>query len=426
MSNNTRPNIVLVTVDSLQAGHCGFMGYDRDTTPTLDRMAAEGLVFDQAIAPGTGTPDSMPAIFTGEFPIGGDSRNTDRGMEDNAIEAHMSARDTIPERLSRLGYQTAAFTPNPWTSRYFGFDIGFDYFIDFFEADLTIPLFERMFDGQGIPGMSEFRLLMSWIQRENTFKPWEAFYSDITDWIDGADRPYFVWIFLLDVHFPYLASSKHRSQTLWHVFHSNLQLYLNEQDTGHDPKTQQRLVRAYDDALRYTDDFFDNLLSDVDTDNTIVVVHSDHGEGLGEHDTYGHQDVMYEELIHVPLLVYGNDITGQYSPPTSLVDLPDVLTAIGQGQSPIPERDTPTVAVSPWYDLSALRGTRWKFVRDDGANTDLLFDLETDPDEESDVIGESPSLRDTFSDRLRSIRRGEDELRAVNRAINQTLREGRL
>jgi len=426
MSGNTRPNVVLVTVDSLRADHCGFHGYGRETTPTLDRMADEGLVFENAIAPGTGTPDSMPAIFTGQFPIGGEVRSPDGDSNDNVIAAHMAARETIPERLSRLGYRTAAFTPNPWTSRYYGFEAGFDRFVDFFDEDRTRALFERILDGRAVPGLSELRLLMSWFQRENTFRPWESFYDDVVDWIDETDEPYFVWVFLLDVHFPYLVPSTYRTQSLWSVAHSNLQLYLEDQNTAYDRKTRCRLRRAYDDAVRYTDDFFATLLSDIDTDDTTVVVHADHGEGLGEHDSYGHQDVMYEELVHVPLLVYGNDIGGRYSPPLSLVDLPDTLTAIARGQSPVPDRDAATVPVSPWQTLSALRGRRWKYVRDDDANTEHLYDLATDSEETTTATDQASPLLDVFGDRLRSIRRAEDELREASRAVDRTTNKGQL
>ena len=140
-------NIVLVTVDSLRADHCSFAGYDRETTPALDEMAADGLVFENAIAPGAITPESLPAIFTGRYPAtpsdDGGRIATTRGQ----IRRHMQVCDTLPERLSRLGYTTGAFTPNPWTSRYFGFDQGFDRFEDFMDADISSSIWERMLAG---------------------------------------------------------------------------------------------------------------------------------------------------------------------------------------------------------------------------------------------------------------------------------------
>jgi arylsulfatase len=121
-----RPNIVLVTIDSLRADYCGYIDDDSTATPTLDRLAEEGLAFETAIAPGPSTPESMPAVFTGEYPIDGDE-NTLAAWRDR-IRRHMRTRDPLASRLSRAGYETAAFTPNPFTSRHFAFDQGFDRF----------------------------------------------------------------------------------------------------------------------------------------------------------------------------------------------------------------------------------------------------------------------------------------------------------
>lgn len=109
-------NIVLVSIDSLRADHCGFMGYDRGTTPNLDRLANEGVVFVNAIAPGPATPQSMPAIFTGAHPYAAvDSEKFDTRKN---IKHHLNRSRTIPEQLTELGYTTAGFSPNPFTSRY--------------------------------------------------------------------------------------------------------------------------------------------------------------------------------------------------------------------------------------------------------------------------------------------------------------------
>jgi arylsulfatase len=120
-----RRNIVLITVDSLRADHCGFMGYDQDTTPYLDTLADESVVFDRAIAPAPFTKQSMPAIFTGQY----------HTPTRDDYEDHVRKRDTIAERLSRRGYSTAGFSPNPFASRNFGYDDGFDLFEDFFGND---------------------------------------------------------------------------------------------------------------------------------------------------------------------------------------------------------------------------------------------------------------------------------------------------
>ncbi|MGM0718657.1 MAG: sulfatase-like hydrolase/transferase, partial [Halobacteriota archaeon] len=192
MPDSTDPgrNIVFVTVDSLRADRCGFMGYDEPTTPTLDAMAADGVVVEHAVAPGPITPASLPAMFTGKYPLAIDDDSTGGTPELTAargqIRKHMEAQDSLPAMLSRQGYTTAGFTPNPWTSRYFGFDAGFDHFEDYMSEDVSSSIFERMLSGEGSKSASALRLVLSWIQRENVFKPWEAFYEDIVEWIELA------------------------------------------------------------------------------------------------------------------------------------------------------------------------------------------------------------------------------------------------
>lgn len=131
-----RRNIVLVTVDSLRADHCEFMGYEKDTTPTLDAMAEEGVAFENAIAPGPKTPEAMPAIFTGCHPPLRTENTSEPTDERKArIRDHMRIRSTIPKRLQERGYTTIGFTPNPYTSRHYNFDKGFDHFEDFLDSE---------------------------------------------------------------------------------------------------------------------------------------------------------------------------------------------------------------------------------------------------------------------------------------------------
>jgi len=384
-----RPNIVLVTVDSLRADHCGFMGYEKDTTPTLDAMAEEGVVFENAVAPGTSTPDSMPVMFTGMYPIGREIQH--EGTIETSIGTHMAVRESLPERLSRMGYTTAAFTPNPWISRYFGFDDGFDHFVDFLDEDRGSWLFKRMLEGRGTRRAEMLRLFLSWIQEENSFKPWGSFYDEIIQWGQSATEPYFLWVFLLDSHFPYLTDREHRSQSLWGMYHSNLQLYVDEQTTPYGERTYERLVQGYDDAVRYTDKFFSELRADLD--DPVFVITSDHGEGFGDHGTYGHQERLYEENVHVPLVVSGEGYDGSVSDPISLATLPDIITDIASGEDDIGEPEGPYAVVSPQKEVSAIRLQGWKLIRDDRDDKTELYHLDADPEERENLADEETTMR---------------------------------
>ena len=389
-------NVVLVTFDSFRADHCGFMGYDRDTTPTLDTMADEGLCFENAIAPGPSTPEAMPIILTGSHP-----RSLSGGIETDflrrqrALREHMGARETLAERFSRAGYATAGFSPNPYTSQYFGFDAGFDYYEDFVDGSRE-RLYEGMLDGVlddlDLQGLFPARVLLNWLQREEVFKPWEAFYESIVEWIQSVEEPYFLWVLLMDTHDPYLVPSEYRTQSRRATYHANWRLWRQGHEPPFSEETHDRLVRAYDDTIRYSDAFVERLLGDLEGE-PLVAVHGDHGEAFGEHGTYGHQQRLYEENIHVPLVVHGGP-DREVEEPFPLAETPRLLLELaGEGACSVGAE--PARARTLGGNRTAIRGQDWKYLQ--GPEGMELYDLESDPGEHE------PS--------------GESELREAGRAL---------
>ncbi|WP_434522791.1 sulfatase-like hydrolase/transferase [Halorubrum sp. AS12] len=255
-------NIVLVSIDSLRADYCGFMGHEGGITPTLDSMAKDAIVFENATSPGPRTPESMPGIFTGEFVS--DDLPTDMVPQRELINKHMERHRTLPEQLSEMGYTTIGLTPNPFTSRFFGFDRGFDYFQDFI-GDSSDGFYQRLFKGWlgGDTVSNVLRLSRNMIQREEVFKPWESFYDEAISEVQDTEEPYFLWVFLMDVHEPYMAGDGFRSTKFWERWSAIWRLYLGDKESPFDEKTTRRLIRAYEDSIEYTDAFFDRLLDDL-------------------------------------------------------------------------------------------------------------------------------------------------------------------
>ena len=361
-------DVVLVTVDSLRADHCGFMGYEADVTPTLDEVAEEGLVFEQAIAPAGTTSGSVPAFLTGEHPVDREWFATDTDKR-TWIREHLAARETLPERLARRGYETAAFTANPWTSRYFGFDRAFDHFEDFMDEDVASGFVESGLKRRS-KGFSLLSQMLNWWQGQDMFMAWEAFYDDVVAWLEEADSPYFLWIFLVDVHMPYLPGAGYRSQSRLLTYPANAGLF-----AGRSPAPGSRLhdvlVRAYDDTIRYTDAFVERLLEDLGESSPLTVVHADHGEEFGEHGTYGHGVHMHEADVHVPLVV-ANGPTGRIEAPFSLLELPELVTALAADE-PYDHLTGPYATCRNYDPELAVRGRDWKYVwRPDG---EALYDV---------------------------------------------------
>lgn len=403
-------NIVLVTIDSLRADHCGFMGYGRDTTPTLDRMAAEGVVFNTAIAPGGKTPESMPVVFTGQYPFNRAKRaNLDEWR--NRILPHMSARETIAEQFSRAGYTTIGFTSNSFTSRYFGFDDGFDYFQDYLDSE-TRP---------GVEVPSPIRSAIKFVNRSGSFKPWTDMFDDIVTKTRDSSEPYFLWVMLMDTHVPYIVPRNHRrNNSLLDMLYANWR-------RGGDPEKAEaarpKIVSAYDDTVRYVDIFLERLEAALGEHDPIYVVHSDHGEGFGEHGRYGHSGVLYEENIHVPLVVSNADDTGTYDRPFSLGEIPSLLTALRNDGRPSPDDfDGPVVTRTEIGHRFAVRGPRYKLICD-GDDDLMLFDLRRDPNEESDRYHDCEEIAELLFEIGEQRVRWDDEKIRISRGISRLSRE---
>ncbi|WP_187433082.1 sulfatase [Natronococcus pandeyae] len=409
-------SVVLVTFDSIRVDHCGFAGYERDTTPTLDRMADEGIVFENAIAPGPSTPEAMPVILTGSHPRSVAGSNCTEFVErQTMLREHMAARETLAERFSKAGYATAGFSPNPYTSRYFGFDEGFDAYEDFIDGSrerLYDGMLNGTLDGLDLQGLFPARVLFNWIQREEVFKPWEAFYDSILEWVRGTDRPYFLWVLLMDTHDPYLVPSSYRTQSRYATYRANWRLWRQ----GHAPpiseRTRDRLVRAYDDTIRYSDAFLDRLLNDLPHD-PLIVVHGDHGEAFGEHGTFGHQQRLYEENVHVPLVVHGGS-TDTVADPFSLADLPELLLDLAVGDE-LDVDGTPAIARTLDGERTAIRGRNWKYLT--GPDGDAAFDLTTDPGERSPL--EELALYELCQIFVNSVVYSDREKRRIGGAVDQ-------
>ncbi len=212
MSNN----IVLITVDSLRADHCGWLN-QTDSTPHLDSMAADSLTFTSAISPGPRTFSSVPATHTGTpLAYTQDSIDSDDDRI-NRIRTHLDTFETISEELQNRGYTTVAFTANPWISDTTGFDAGFDTFVEVGKNGGNI---HALFSGT--PLARAAWLFDHWVYKDSFFCQWRTFYDDLIATVDELEGPVFTWIFLIDTHNPYLVPRTDRHQSSTYGMYSGL------------------------------------------------------------------------------------------------------------------------------------------------------------------------------------------------------------
>jgi len=441
-----RPNVVLIVLDTVRADHLSVYGYSRPTTPGLERLASEGVVFEQALAPAPWTLPSHATLFTGLYPA-----QHHAGRLHPRLDGHLT---TLPEILREQGYQTVGFSNNTWVSRATNFDQGFDDFEDF----------------RGIWRVWRSLSRLTAVQIYHWVKPTQLHgdYSGgagvtnvaIRRWFNARrdqDRPFFLFINYLDAHFPY-----HAPDPYWRKFVEPARLELatelldtKAQDDADwtpppikwDAKKWGALTDLYDGELFYLDamltELFDDLRARNLWDDTLVVVTSDHGEHLGEHGLFLHRFSVYEPTLHIPMIMRlpGRLPAGKrfddwvglpdvfptilrlvgVPPPAELhaglpgkslvgspVSVPSGRTLLGDYEVPdnlLPRYRRRTKITDESYfhrGLRSLHEGNWKFIwGTDGRHE--LYDLAKDPLETNDLVTQLPEQAKAMESRLQAM-----------------------
>jgi arylsulfatase len=280
-------NIVLLTVDALGGRHVGHLGYDRDTTPRLDDIARDAVQFTACTAQSSHTRESMPSLLVSTYP----SRLP-------ALGELPSDRPALPDVLDDEGFATAAFHSNPYLSRTFGFDRGFDTFDDGLPLarNRLVTFLQRV--------LNHFRL--------QPYERAESLNETGLEWLDEtAGERSFLWLHYMDPHGPYQPPAEYqrlfRDEVVGQRRAKRLWRRTVDEPSTITPRERDTLVDLYDAEIRYTDEQIGALvdaLAERDVlDRTLLVVAADHGDAFGTHDIYGHPRSLYEELIHVPLIL---------------------------------------------------------------------------------------------------------------------------
>jgi len=297
------PNVVFITLDTVRVDHLSTYGYTRLTTPNLDRLAAQGVVFENAIAPSSWTIPSHMSMFTGLLPH-------QHGASDYV--PFDWSRWTLAKILASRGYETAGFTANLGVG-YAGWGMGQGFEVyDDDSSSLRHTLASTLLGG--LLGQAFYRHLRHYdeFDRRNA----SEINRDILRWFRArSPRPYFLFVNYYDVHDPYWAPPPYDA----HFGRISNALLKRLSSPGGvrapkllSPEDQKLLVAGYDNCLAYLDDqlgkLFQFLASSPAWSNTLVIITSDHGKAFGEHGHYNHGRDLYREMVHVPLIIIGPGI----------------------------------------------------------------------------------------------------------------------
>jgi arylsulfatase A-like enzyme len=288
-----RPNIILISLDTLRARSLGTYGYGRDTSPFLDSVARRGTLFENAITASVTTSPSHMSLFTGLYPV-------NHGIREG-LQRKLPHIVTLAERLREAGYRTAAFTENGYLVRRRGFGDGFDQYT------------ENRGEKAKAPG--EVRLTFGQARR----------------WLEAnRELPFLLFVHTYEVHSPYDPDEPYAT------------LFRDDAAPGPDEPAIRVERDSYDREIRIVDDELRKLFTALDATglsaSTIVAVLADHGEEFAEHGAFQHGASVYEESLRVPLLFWGPGRIPEarrHTSPVSLIDVaPTILDLLGL---PLPE-----------------------------------------------------------------------------------------
>jgi len=374
----TRPNIILIVLDTTRVDRLGCYGYHRQTSPNLDKLAAESVIYTKAIATSSWTLPSHASLFTGKFTSSHGARYDPEGPLNiaEAIDGPKSwkkycarglAKDelTLAMILKDAGYATAGVVGGPWLKRVFGLDKGFDYYDDTEISTLNGRLAQQVTEGA-----------VNMIEKLN-------------------NKEFFLFLNYFDPHYPYTPPKKFASSFM----PINLDLIDMKK-----PNIEE-VNALYDAEILYMDHYIGRLIKRLKKDdlydNTLIIVAADHGELLGEHNLFHHGLYLSQQEIHIPFfLKYPK---GEVSPDRNnlYVQLTDILPMICERlairapeniQGAVPSQSQHPI-ISETYPLSFLTTDgHWRALfKDDfkfhwnSKAKHMLHNLKNDPAEDKNL-----------------------------------------
>ncbi len=370
LPGGARPNLLVITLDTARADHMGCYGYPGARTPHIDRLAREGVLFEQAV---TAAPLTVPAhasLFTGLRPPAHGARTNESTLSDET-------NVTLAEALRDAGYATRAWVGAEVVRRWSGLAQGFDLYDDDFSAG------RRAGSGKYVE------------------KPAADVVGAAMTGLREVPEPFLAWVHLFDPHAPYAPPAGHAAPS------------------GH----------AYDGEIAYADHWLGELFASLEAsgrrERTIIALMSDHGEALGQHGEHTHGIFLYDATLRIPLILAGPG-TGEprrrVSEQVRIIDVMPTLLALAGVPAP---DGLHGVDLSPswrggkldalpaysetlhpwttmgWSPLYALRDGGWKAVE---APRPELYDLGRDPGERDDVGDGETKRRDRMLDRIAELR----------------------
>ncbi|MDF1836675.1 MAG: sulfatase [Planctomycetota bacterium] len=459
-AQDKKSNVLIIVLDTLRADHLSCYGYEKDTSPHLKAFADRSVVFEGAQSSAPWTAPSLISMMTSLYP-------DVHGVSDNTNLTSLPQKvDTLAEVLGRRGYATAAFTEGGYAKAAFGLGQGFDLFPSNMGDEISYSAYRHA------PSrlMSNTDRMLEWLEQRTPEQPFFGFFqtyeihapfrapeefvrryqpdfdqeqehSDcaaaIEEW--NANRKLsknqlrLMQRHLLHCAFVGMPELQHAQE--WLASGAEHDVELHRSRMGEDPDLVNWVTNLYDAEIAYTDFEMQRLWRALDEsgqiDNTIVIVVSDHGESLGDHEQLEHGSTLYEELLNVAFIVHapGRGIEpARIQYPARTIDIyPTVLELLDvgsgatqlQGQSLVdvmhgkPTPAPPSFAqADAWgIDMHAVLDDGWRLIVDNKTDAKELYHLVEDPKESNNLLLKHPDVAQRLATAIAKQRATDAKLR---------------
>lgn len=397
-----KTNVLLISLDSLRADHVHAYGYERETSPTIDRLANEGIRFANAISTSSWTLPTHLTMFTSRY-------QTSHGVTVDTLTLN-PAIPTLGEIMKSAGYATAGFISGPYVAGHYGYGRGMDTYVDL---------------SQGYDHRAEARATIA--------SP--VINEQALEWLDEhKEQPFFLFLHYFDIHYDFIPPAPY--DTMFDPDYTGTMdgtRFIERKDVNArmDPRDLEHIKALYDGEIRFTDEHVGKILERLEAldllENTIVMLVSDHGDEFFEHGNKGHHRTVYDEVLRVPFVVRlpGKTHAGTViEEQASLVDVMPTLLAQTQIPGPVDmegenllnllegqplERDA---IYAEFYDKRgfnvqvAQRTAKTKVIQHFNRITHPsskpveLYDVAKDPEEQNDLAGTEAARETDALERL--------------------------
>lgn len=317
------PNIILLVMDSVRAANMSCYGYHRPTTPNIDRLAAQSTLFEQATSVGSWTLPVHASLFTGLYPL-----NHGLTISKDALPAGFP---TLAHQLQERGYQTACFSNNAYVSEVTGLTQGFGTVEALWRVNnargtkrTRMSRVIKRLEQVGTPAKPLIRLLrlsqtarsMMKQQRNQRDKGAQLTNEKIKTWLTefrDQKAPFFLFVNYMEAHEPYRPPYPYDRRFIDGPAGAQRVSYIHNKQAilsapEHRRQAELGILQAlYDGELSYLDHRIGELVQFIESngilDESVLVITSDHGDSLGEHNHLGHRLSLYEPLVRVPLII---------------------------------------------------------------------------------------------------------------------------